>query len=110
MLSLKSASLAELLSLRPESERQTFLSSLSHDEAAALEYYWPFWARPAQVQPDGSWRIWLVLAGRGFGKTRTGAEWVRESIKRFSLVNLIAPTADDARDIMVEGAAGILAI
>lgn len=54
--------------------------------------------------------MWLILAGRGFGKTRTGAEWVRASIKSYELVNVIAPTADDARDIMVEGESGILAI
>jgi phage terminase large subunit-like protein len=104
------ASLAELLSLRPESERQAFLSSLPTDEAAALEHYWPFWARPAQLAPSGSWRTWLILAGRGFGKTRTGAEWVRESVKTYPLVNMIAATADDARDIMIEGESGILAI
>jgi len=51
------------------------------------------------------------MAGRGFGKTRCGAEWVRDQIRRgFSLVNLIGATADDARDIMVEGESGILAI
>jgi len=50
------------------------------------------------------------MAGRGFGKTRLGAEWVREGVKDFEFVNLIAPTADDARDIMVEGESGILAI
>lgn len=105
-----SASLAELLSLQPVSERIAFLTSLKPDESAALEHYWPFWARPAQIPPKGSWRIWLILAGRGFGKTRTGAEWVRESVKRYSLVNMIAATADDARDIMVEGESGILAI
>jgi len=50
------------------------------------------------------------LAGRGFGKTRTGAEWVREQVKRYPLVNLIGATADDARDIMIEGESGILAV
>lgn len=54
--------------------------------------------------------MWLILAGRGFGKTRTGAEWTREQVKQFEYVNLIAPTADDARDIMVEGESGILNI
>lgn len=99
-----------MLSLQPESERLAFLASLRRDEAEALEHYWPFWARPAQLPPPGSWRTWLILAGRGFGKTRTGAEWVRESVKSYSLVNMIAATADDARDIMIEGESGILAI
>ena len=54
--------------------------------------------------------FWLILAGRGFGKTRTGAEWVRQQVRRFPLVNLIGATLDDARDIMIEGESGILAI
>ncbi len=90
--------------------QQQFLASLSQSEAFALERYWPFWARPTQVAPRGTWRTWLILAGRGFGKTRTGAEWVRASVKRYPLVNVIAATADDARDIMIEGESGILAI
>ena len=80
-----------------------------------LAHDWLSVARPNQVPPDclpdGSpWRFWLILAGRGFGKTRAGAEWVRERVKKVDRVNLIAATADDARDIMVEGESGILAI
>ena len=60
--------------------------------------------------PAGSWRNWLILAGRGFGKTRTGAETVREWVKKYRYVNLLGATSDDARDIMIEGESGILAI
>ena len=75
-----------------------------------LRYEWRAWARPEQLPPDGMWRLWLILAGRGFGKTRTGAEFVIDSImnggcRRFALV---ARTAADARDIMIQGEAGIL--
>lgn len=73
-------------------------------------YDWELSARPEQLAPIGNWRTWLILAGRGFGKTRTGAEWVREQIKNYPLVNLIGSTANDARDIMIEGESGILAI
>jgi phage terminase large subunit-like protein len=66
--------------------------------------------RPEQVEPDGDWRVWLILAGRGWGKTRTGAEWTRKTVKTSRYVNLIAATADDARDIMIEGESGILNI
>lgn len=59
--------------------------------------------------PQGAWAYWLILAGRGFGKTRTGAETVREWVKSNRFVNLIGATADDARDIMVQGESGILA-
>lgn len=86
------------------------LESLTEEEAEELLYTWTFWARPAQLPPPGDWRTWLILAGRGFGKTRTGAEWVRKCVKSFNWVNLIGATADDARDIMIEGESGILAI
>jgi len=72
---------------------------------------WSEWEpRPSQIPPAGDWRVWLILAGRGWGKTRTGAEWVRETVKQYRYVNLIAATADDARDIMIEGESGILNI
>ena len=88
------------------------LADLTEKEAEALLYDWRFWARPNQVPPPGDWRTWLVLAGRGFGKTRTGAEWVREQVEQgqCSRMALVAPTAADARDVMVEGESGILAI
>jgi phage terminase large subunit-like protein len=76
----------------------------------AANYRWTLHARPNQISPPGDWRTWLILAGRGWGKTRTGAEWVRQQVKVFPLVNLIGATADDARDIMIEGESGILAI
>jgi len=73
-------------------------------------YNWPNQARPNQLPPEGSWTTWLLLAGRGFGKTRTGAEYVRMQIeqKQAQRVALIAPTAADARDVMVEGESGLL--
>ena len=57
--------------------QQTFLASLTRDEQRWLLYYWPLWGRPSQLPPTGDWRVWLLMAGRGFGKTRAGAEWVR---------------------------------
>ena len=51
------------------------------DEAAKLRYAWPLHARESQLPPDGDWDTWLILAGRGFGKTRTGAEWVRAQVE-----------------------------
>ena len=79
---------------------------------AFLQWYWPLWARPEQLEPEGNWAYWLILAGRGYGKTRAGAEWIRKSATsgRFQYVNIIGATADDARDIMVEGESGILAV
>jgi phage terminase large subunit-like protein len=48
--------------------------------ATAFQYDWRYRARPEQLPPDGSWRVWLLMAGRGFGKTRCGAEWVRAEV------------------------------
>jgi predicted phage terminase large subunit-like protein len=88
------------------------VASFAEHLADALETGWASIARPNQLPPSGDWRVWLLLAGRGFGKTRTGAEWVIEragsgQAKRLALV---APTASDARDVMVEGESGILMI
>src|SRR6185437_3054620 len=73
---------------------------------------WRIWARPSQLPPEGDWRIWLLLAGRGFGKTRSGAEWVRVQAESGAArrIALVAPTARDARLVMVEGESGLLAI
>jgi phage terminase large subunit-like protein len=99
-----------LLASLSEEERTTLLASLTDEQAAALLYDWPFWARPKQLLPPGDWRTWLVLAGRGFGKTRIGSETVRTWAHDFQYVNLVGATADDARDIMIEGESGILAV
>lgn len=71
---------------------------------------WSLKARPSQRIPPGDWIVWLILAGRGYGKTRTGAETVRQWIRTCPYVNLIGATADDARDIMIEGESGVLAV
>jgi phage terminase large subunit-like protein len=83
-------------------------------EMSRLKYEWRNWARPSQLPPaefaSGHKRTWLILAGRGFGKTRCGAEEVRSWVKTFSRVNIIGPTFDDVRDICIEGESGILQI
>jgi predicted phage terminase large subunit-like protein len=98
------------MSCLPAATRTALLAEFSDRELADLEADWQFWARPEQLPPAGPWRTWLVMAGRGFGKTRTGAEWTRASARDFRYVNIIGATADDARDIMVEGESGLLAI
>jgi len=78
--------------------------------AEALRYRWDINAREKQRVPDDLFFIWLILAGRGFGKTRTGAETVRLWVRDNAFVNLIGATSDDARAIMIEGESGIMNI
>ena len=88
-------------------------SSFAAELANALENSWPAIARPNQLPPAGDWwQIWLLLAGRGFGKTRTLAEWVcqQAAFGQASRIALVAATAADARDVLVEGESGILAV
>ncbi|MCJ7527675.1 MAG: terminase family protein [Methyloceanibacter sp.] len=81
-----------------------WLSSLSDEEAQALLYDWSFQAREAQLPPDGDWFVWMLRSGRGFGKTRTGAEWVisRAKSEQFQRIALVGQTKADVRDTMVE--------
>jgi len=93
-------------------EREKRLATLDPPDAFGLCHDWRLWARPSQLPPEGDWRVWLLLAGRGFGKTRSGAEWVRAQVETGAAkrIALVAPTAADARDVMVEGESGLLAI
>lgn len=105
-------SLMETIALLPEEERSAVLSGVDMD---ALMWDWSAWARPEQKPPDGfDWSIWLYLAGRGAGKTRSAAEWVRERAKSTSEGHtrflLVARTAADVRDVIVEGDSGIMNI
>jgi len=93
------------------------LGLLNPEQQRALPYIWPIVARPKQRAPKLAtnkkpWRWWLLQAGRGFGKTRSAAEWVREKVKRMpgSLGALIGQTPDDVRLIQIEGPSGLLAI
>ncbi|HEX6841401.1 MAG TPA: terminase family protein [Stellaceae bacterium] len=106
------ASEAQILHALPVRERERMLDGLSDRQIGDLVHDWRFWARPNQLPPDGAWRVWLLLAGRGFGKTRTGTEWVRTQIeeKGARRIALVAPTAADVRDVMIEGESGLLAV
>ena len=87
-------------------------NSFATQLADALAVSWPAIARPNQLPPPGDWQVWLLLAGRGFGKTRTLAEWVCQQAAsgQASRIALVGATAADARDVLVEGQSGILAV
>jgi phage terminase large subunit-like protein len=103
------ATARRLAELSPE-QRKDLLADFSSGDLAALEWHWPFWARQDQLPPPGEWRTWLLLGGRGAGKTRSAAEWVRAEMEsgRRRNMGIIGPTADAVRRIMVEGPSGIL--
>lgn len=108
------ASLASL----PEDTRQAFLDDLSENALAAMPFIWDLWAHPLhQIAPDGDWTTWAILGGRGAGKTRAGAEWVRSRAEgstpdapgQARRIALVGETIDQARSVMVEGDSGVLA-
>lgn len=97
--------------------RDEFLTNLSPDALRALPWIFEFWALPHQLPPQGDWRTWVILGGRGAGKTRAGAEWVRSRVEGSRprdpglcrRVALVGETFDQAREVMVFGESGILA-
>jgi phage terminase large subunit-like protein len=99
----------------PRKTQLDLLKHLSNDEAASMFYDWSFWARENQLQPGGLGKngkdIWFIQAGRGFGKNRTGAEWIIDKVQNdgYRHVSLIGAAADEVRDYMIEGESGILA-
>jgi len=105
-------SLADELRALPEATRQAVWKHISLVERQHLAFTWRFWARPEQLQPPGEWTVWLILTGRGWGKNRTGAEWIRAEVEsgRRRRLALVARTAADLRDTIVEGESGLLAI
>ena len=87
------------------------METLTPEAISKLRWDWSFWARPNQLPPQGDWNTWVVLAGRGFGKTRMGSEWIRKLAHENPgcRIALVAETAADARDVMIKGDSGLLA-
>lgn len=100
-----------------QEEIDGFLASLSENALLALPWIFEFWALPHQVPPAGAWKTWVIMGGRGAGKTRAGSEWVRTQVEgatpmapgRAGRVALVAETIDQVREVMVFGDSGILA-
>jgi phage terminase large subunit-like protein len=103
---------AQVLAGLSDEERDELLSNLSPEALASLKYNWKFWARPNQLPPTGEWTTWLILAGRGFGKTRCGAEWVKEMAEDNPgcRIAIVGETYKDVRKTMIEGESGILSV
>ena len=95
-----------------DAERLELARTLAPHELAALgSYYWEGWARDEQLPPREAWRTWLISAGRGFGKTRAGAEWVRDVARNDpgARIALVGASLAEVRNVMVEGDSGVLA-
>ena len=102
---------AEALGQLPVKEMEQRVYSLNSEQTPYAED-WPFWQRADQKPPESDWRVWLVMAGRGYGKTRMGAEWARAKALSHPecRIALVAATMAEARNVMVEGDSGILSL
>lgn len=108
---------ASLIASAPPAWQAAFLTGLSEKALRALPFLFDFWALDHQRAPDGDWRTWVILGGRGAGKTRAGAEWVRSMAEgptprakgRARRIAIIAETVDQAREVMIFGDSGIMA-
>lgn len=105
------AILDALWGLEPEA-RRAFLKSLPPSLVRAVADEWWWRARGGQIEPPGRWRIWSIVAGRGFGKTRAGAEWVWQRARENpdARIALVAASLDEVASTMVEGESGLLAV
>jgi phage terminase large subunit-like protein len=102
----------EYLLALPDKERKAELARLNKRQRQSIRTHWQLWVHPGQRAPEGDWQRWLIMAGRGFGKTRAGAEWVRAIAENdpAARIALVAATLGEARAVMVEGESGLLAI
>jgi len=102
---------AEKLRNLPKDQVKKALGSLSQGQLEELKHSWSFWARDAQTEPEGNWNTWFINAGRGFGKTRTGVEWIREQVKKGKKrIAAVAATNSDIERVMVKGESGFLSV
>ncbi|MFV2053042.1 phage tail protein [Aliiroseovarius sp. YM-037] len=108
---------AALIASEPLEVQTAFLDDLDEGALSALLFLFQFWAMDHQMPPDGDWKTWVILGGRGAGKTRAGAEWVRSEVEgsrpldpgRSARVALVGETIEQVREVMIFGDSGILA-
>jgi phage terminase large subunit-like protein len=111
-------SIAEFLASAPPKALEEFLAGLSPNAVLAMPWLFEIWAvGDHQMPPEGDWHTWVVMGGRGAGKTRAGAEWIRTQVEgarpkdpgRCRRIALVAETLDQAREVMVFGESGLMA-
>ena len=99
-------------------KRAWTMREMTAEEAEILERDWPSWAHRGQIAASHEWRTWVIMAGRGFGKTRAGAEWVRgliepglaSAVSPPARIALVGATVDEVRRVMIEGPSGLLTV
>ena len=102
---------AEKLRNLPKDQVKKAFQGLNQNQVEELRHSWSFWARDSQLEPEGDWNTWFINAGRGFGKTRTGVEWVREQVKQGKKrIAAVAATNSDIERVMVKGESGFLSV
>ena len=102
---------AQTLRELPKEKVAQVFQELGPKKTEELKHDWNFWARDEQLEPDGDWNTWFVNAGRGFGKTRAGVEWVRDQVKRGAKrIAAVAATNSDIERVMVKGESGFLSV
>lgn len=100
---------ADTLRKLPKSKVDQLFKELGPQRVEELKHTWSFWARDNQLEPEGSWNVWFLNCGRGFGKTRSGVEWVREQVKKgHKRIAAVASTNSDIERVMVKGESGFL--
>ncbi|MDJ0979491.1 MAG: terminase family protein [Erythrobacter sp.] len=99
------------LAKEKENARDRVAKALDQCERNEFDYHWNLLARPSQLPPPGSWRVWMIMAGRGFGKTRAGSEWVRAVAESHpeARIALVCSSLTEARSVMIEGESGVIA-
>ena len=110
-LGITPAQLNRFLALQTD-EQDKLIATMSPTDVLAFDAAFEMWAHKSQLPPPGEgWRVWLMMAGRGFGKTRAGAEWVHRIAQTGKRrIALVAASIDEARSVMIEGVSGLLAI
>lgn len=103
---------AEALRQLPPEKVKSVLAALGPVKTEELKHTWEFWARDNQLEPEGKdWNVWFINAGRGYGKTRSGVEWIRENVKRgIKRIAAVASTNSDIERVMVKGESGFLSV
>ncbi|MEX0370085.1 MAG: glycoside hydrolase TIM-barrel-like domain-containing protein, partial [Tateyamaria sp.] len=107
---------ARLVASAPVEAQERFLDELGEGALGALPFLFEFWAMEHQLPPEGDWRTWVIMGGRGAGKTRAGAEWVRSMVEgpmpmdpgKARRVALVGETIEQVREVMVFGESGLL--